>query len=1623
MEQKLQKKNGPAEEVGGDDFNSEPMPQERSEEVGSSSNTYSKGNKLVVITNENADFEPLPPTVTLSEDGLDDENQAVDDALSSSPLSKLKASQSPLPVDSDGSYWAMMERYIEGQRKAGKVDGEEGTNTVSTDALAALLNMSIETAKHDTPVTRTPGKTQFTTPTRFYQEWQKEGPTATPGSLLRDDMVPSDDEYEKIRQQTDEILDAPTPTSLSPLPVSPKSVSPFSTFKSNSSHIALDETKAYLKRIMELQEDVQSAQNQVKEEARRREEAELKCQRLQLQLLQATSPHAPTTPKASTPRTPMSDSLWERNKTLVKEVRFADQTCVELSEQKRALEKEVELLQETCKSTKDEMTELTSQLADKTKLHIAVEAQLEMTGKRIERMEQDLSESDRSRVESERKLAELVENQRSTQAELQDAAKRAADAEAALSDTKKSLMQSEKTVLDLESELSDAQKALAQSERLHEALSSEIEQQFQQQASAVTKDEKLKKALEENEILSDKLTEALRNAKDARANLDEMERSKMGMEDELTSLRDQLVKIHNDESALLSDLRLKYERASLEISNLVSENDRMRTLDTNARVELEKLSTILQEKDGFLKKVEQKVDTLQSQLHQSETELEKTEQQRGALAQELGYFMTKQKESEEAQANLVLQLRTDLEKSKEEFIVVTRDLGISRDELVHQKEISRATRLELEECMKSKVELEQMSLTAKADELTKNDLEKKELKSHMLQLENELRGSAKDLQNAKARQEELVEAKSDLEEEVSKLRLREMQMMEDLEQVNTESHARLADMDRRIQEKEAQLVKAEERLTASTEESRTLMARIAGSVKVASAELDGERWRMEEKVKILCSRLQILTEKVNLLQSSNDHTISVDKVDISADSTKQNEHVSSTPYSQALLSRGGTTVYSELLGTMLLSPSLQVVNEVESPTAQLLSKTSPLNMTCDLERMEEAREKTPTTNCTSMHSIAGISHILDSTFLSVSDATPSKNPVDSPNDQNRCDSKNLKEKNDLVEGTENLEREKSALHDRNESSQDQAPGKDVSKASCHSDLSSQEEQYLRLVENLQSVRTRYDKVQLERDLMFAEKSTLTEQVAVLEERCKTSESLLATLENQMQGASEDLPTMPGESAVIAEISKLLDCSAGEELVQALHALIQQNKMLQENTDSYISMMEEKTKEIHHLTDALSLAQKRATDLQEEREAEINGLNMKLVDIGNERERIMLEAQESYEARVQETARCEHLLVENKAQRESIVKDHLRCQQLEETVRSKSSQIEALELRIQQHMADNREVESKYQSICRELEENSKTINKLKEKESLMHAKTCEADELRKRLQDSNSKLLQANGEISSLQSALDESGDAIQRLKSSLIECNEKLTKTTKSQQSLLVEVESLKSLNQNTEERVLSLGAQVEKEQQWRKATEIKNQEMTEALNIMKTEIQSYRKLEIMLKEKEDKIQSITLLNEEYALQVWSLTAQLKQCHNESAISTTSLQKEITQLNERVDSLTEEKTAAQGNILILTKEVEEKELAMKDQSFALAESTNKCRRLKEYATKLIRKCEEWESFSERQTSLISELREAREKSKLKASEMEQRCRERDQVSFFISGHLQLNTQTLNKSPSFHAIT
>jgi len=82
--------------------------------------------------------------------------------------------------------------------------------------------------------------------------------------------------------------------------------------------------------------------------------------------------------KSSGRRSPTKESLMERNKTLVKEVRFADQTCVELAEKNKYHKNEAARLKKDLASANREINNLRSSHENTLQENAKLKAMIEM---------------------------------------------------------------------------------------------------------------------------------------------------------------------------------------------------------------------------------------------------------------------------------------------------------------------------------------------------------------------------------------------------------------------------------------------------------------------------------------------------------------------------------------------------------------------------------------------------------------------------------------------------------------------------------------------------------------------------------------------------------------------------------------------------------------------------------------------------------------------------------------------------------------------------------------------------------------------------------------------------------------------------------------------------------------------------------------------------------------------------------------------------------------------------------------------------------------------------------------------------------------------------------------------
>lgn len=201
-----------------------------------------------------------------------------------------------------------------------------GTSFISAstndDGIAASDESTVD-ALLKTPAakSRTLALTPGLTPGILWKDWQQEqqgdhdDDDDSNVELLQQSMISAETTSQQQDNELTKMSVASLPSS-SVLTASPSS--PLTAMRQNSMHQALEETHVYIQRIQELEQALQKAL----------------IKNVKGQSTPSNFPQENQTPSP----------LLERNKTLIKEVRFAEQTCVELSERNAALEQEVERL-------------------------------------------------------------------------------------------------------------------------------------------------------------------------------------------------------------------------------------------------------------------------------------------------------------------------------------------------------------------------------------------------------------------------------------------------------------------------------------------------------------------------------------------------------------------------------------------------------------------------------------------------------------------------------------------------------------------------------------------------------------------------------------------------------------------------------------------------------------------------------------------------------------------------------------------------------------------------------------------------------------------------------------------------------------------------------------------------------------------------------------------------------------------------------------------------------------------------------------------------------------------------------------------------------------------------------
>ena len=426
------------------------------------------------------------------------------------------------------------------------------------------------------------------------------------------------------------------------------------TLRKNSVHIGLAESKVYLDRIAELEQALHERDQELHAALRRNQQLEAKQQAC--------------TPISNGKNSNNNESLWERNQTLVKEVRFADQTCVELSGQKKALEQQIQLLQDQLQHTRLQNDTLQQELREAIKSQVRTEAALNnlqqqqqcssKVDDRLERLQRDnrdllddLEQSQTNVTYWERKYQEIQEQRKAERSDSHDELNRAQENEQQL---ESQLAATEERLHELDQDLHELVEDFTECT----SQNADYEAECKELQSRIIDLERECLQLQQQKKSSEELALALDEQAELQAELDAMVQQRDSLEEELESCRQQLEKSKNGVEVLESrvdsleqmcgDLRQRSEQ----LESVQTEKDRLsceleRTLEEleAARESLRMKESQLLQSEAQVESSSDEVTNLQSRissleqtcsdLHRPEGKLESLQNERSRLFAEL----------------------------------------------------------------------------------------------------------------------------------------------------------------------------------------------------------------------------------------------------------------------------------------------------------------------------------------------------------------------------------------------------------------------------------------------------------------------------------------------------------------------------------------------------------------------------------------------------------------------------------------------------------------------------------------------------------------------------------------------------------------------------------------------------------------------------------------------------------------------------------------------------------------------------------------------------------------------------------------------------------------------------
>jgi chromosome segregation ATPase len=1613
---------------------------------------------------ENDDYPSLAIAVTMSnDDGDDDDDENDHDDHTTSDDDDSDAYRTGADVDLDvdhyftettpahssddpnNSYLALMGRYCDEKELEAFHAYEQGDlNLLQTSMMSVSpdqKSMHSSPAPPGTATAKTPSRDAKSTPHHVLDAWQGrriEEPTGffsppMPMQMQRSVTVASDEdddvEYDNIAtpggssttllsRLNNENLD----TTASPTPT------PFSTFRQNSTHIALSESKTYVFKIAELEEALAAS-----EEKNRVSEKRVHILQSELSALHHRTPlssnlRTPTT--SATPSSmPEAESLWERNKTLVKEVRFADQTCVELSGQKSVMEKEVTLLKEQRDQVRGERESLRDDLNVSRQAAAHAEARCESLQDRLQELESIEKEKavdtagqrDEDRIQMEADKKQLKE-------ELKDARDRLEAVCLQLQEIKEG----------------DSNAENASKEKLRVMESKLLDGDF----ASIT----LKKGLYEAEL-------KLQSTEAANA-----------------TLRMELLET---KSKLLTSVA---DSGTIQIESQETEH---KLLTADAANETLKMD--LRKAENKLVDYGASNGTLKMDLHETERKLQTTQTANEALQMELRETKNKLQASDADCESLETELK-DFEWKNKTTLTVSesseRELQETKTKLQVSCAFSESLKMELQET-ECKLQLAQTANETLEMELeeTYSNLQASGASSESVKVELL---ETTELHAAKAANEtlekELQETAQKLRETETVVRSLKRQLQEDRLRVAQKVKSAVSTMQQRSdvwQERVAtqtddfavrlcQLTKTVSLITESfvfeeeyehsflTEDSEDddIIPEVDASESARSLGEHSETTQMNVTLNVGCNEskdLELMEEarsheskelspvKITAAVAETDFAGADDEVprsidDVDSDTMSSIAGISHLfSYGDTFSSRSAAEAMAEQMpGTESSEPLFQPdelqesqiqIQELLAQNAEIVKGRDTLYLT--VERLEERLAKMDADLLSSTSALEQVSCDRDSlqerlatlqlekanteTELEIT-ASALKGAYALCKEHETSSSTDLKRVSD----------ERDSLGVQLESLQLEKAEAEAALEAKTSSVQAETQELYRQIEDSSSA---LEEVSNERDSLLEQVqlqlNTTAEVEAEMDELAYSVEAEARVISKKIEDSSSTLDQVSNERDTLLEqlqslqLEKVEAEAKLEATVSSVHADTQELSRKIEDSSSNLELVSNERDALRGQLESLQLEK---TEVEAELQAKLSS--------------VQAETQELYSNIQDSSSTLEQVSIERDSLLEHLESLELEQSELKTELKGKTAALEVAKelcVKLEMYSSSSLQQVSTERDLLRtkvetlELEQ-AKLETELEtyreDEESLQQQKAELETELESKISalhdaEQNSLSIQHDEtEIARLQHALDTSEDALEQLEIAFVECNDKLANyesVNADNQALVEEYQktqrATEDLASNAESRWLETQNQLEQIRIERDILEKDRASTMERLNQYTEEMNEKKILaEVQLREKENALQAAVVEKElvltasnEYKTQVDILQGELRNYGDVGAL--------VAEREAEIRSVTDSLQKTKQKLSMVEKQLLDANDALSrkggEATQLLARKENverKLSRMREYINKLTAKCDQWESYYGEQSRVVEGLRDAITRTRQKAKDIAMRYQQRDQV-------------------------